>query len=546
MNPTVPPQLEEVVNKALERDRNLRYQHASDIRTDLQRLKRNTESGKAAVTFAEKRPWRRNKAASVGALLGIVVVLASVVTAYFYPFGKIDSVAVLPFVNASNDPNAEYLSDGLTDNLIDRLSNIPKLRVMSHSAVFRYKGTQVDPQAVGRDLHVQAVLTGRVIQHDDTLEVSMELVDAHDDSHIWGEGYHRTTADTIALQADIVTAVAKHLRLRLSAEQERQLARQYTDNPEAYRLYLKGIYFAGKYSKDGLDKGIDFLHQAIALDPNYALAYDGLAYYYRVAGDWFMPNQDSMLKAKEAAEKALALDDTLAQSHVEMGEVHYWYDWDWQGAAREFKRAIELNPNYALAHQDYGWYLICVGRTEQGIAEITKAVELDPLSAEANTFLGMGLYRARRYDQAIKQLHNTLEFEPSYWLAHAYLGRAFEQAGHFNEAITEFEKAAEVEPHVPELWSSLAHAYALSGQRGKAQQLLADLEKRFADSYVSPYNYALIYTGLGNKDEALVWLEKAYKERSASMTYLRADPQFDPLRADPRFQDLMRRVGLTQ
>lgn len=374
----------------------------------------------------------------------------------------------------------------------------------------------------------------------------MELVDTHDDSHIWGEAYHRTSADTIALQVDIVKAVAKHLRLRLSAEQERQLAKRYTDNPEAYRLYLKAIYFAGKYSKDGLDKGIDYLHQAIALDPNYALAYDGLAYYYRVSSDWFMSMQDAMPKAKEAAEKALALDDTLAQSHVEMGEVHYWFDWDWQGAEREFKRAIELNPNYALAHQDYGWYLICVGRTEQGLAEITKAVDLDPLSAEASTFLGMGLYRARRYDLAIKQLRNTLEFEPSYWLAHAYLGRTYEQAGRYSDAVVEFEKAAELEPHVPELWSLVGHAYAVSGQKGKARQLLEGLNKKFEHSYVSPYNYVLIYTGLGNKDEALAWLEKAYRERSVSMTYLRADPQFDPLRDDPRFQDLLRRVGLAQ
>jgi Tfp pilus assembly protein PilF len=293
-----------------------------------------------------------------------------------------------------------------------------------------------------------------------------------------------------------------------------------------------------------LAKGIDYLHQAIAVDPSYALAYDGLALYYRVADDWFLSPKDSMPKAKEAAAKALELDDGIAESHTEMGVVHLWYDWDWQATEGEFRRAIELDPSYAAAHHWYGWYLVCTGQTDEGLAKLKGAQELDPLDAEMNVGLGIGLYFARRYGEASEQLRRTIDLEPQFWFAHTYLGHVYEQTGRLPDAIAEFKKAAELEGSIPETRSALAHAYAASGARGEAQKILEKLLTESKLSYIPPYNIAALHAGLGNKDRALAFLEQAYEERSLFMVWLKVDPQFDGLRSDPRFQDLIRHVHL--
>jgi TolB-like protein len=550
LNPDVPAKMEEIINKALEKDRDVRYQHASDMRADLKRLKRDTDSGRAVAAVSDRRaameisPLQRRWWLALGIA---ALVLAGLVGASLYLYsgrGKpIDSIAVLPFANASNDPNTEYLSDGLTESLINSLSELPKLRVMSRNSVFRYKGQETDAQTAGRQLGVRAVLTGRVVQRGDNLTISTELVDTRDNSHLWGEQYNRRLADLLSLQGEVARQIAERLRLRLGGEQQKLLAKRPTENPEAYQLYLKGRYCAGRATKEGLEKGIQYTNQAIATDPSYALAYDGLAYDYITADEWTLSPHDSMPKAKEAARKALELDDTLAEAHASLAIVSAFYDWDWAAAESEFKRSIELKPNYALAHKFYGWYLVSIGRTDEGIAESERAVDLDPLSPETNSHLGWALYLAHRYGRMIEQMRKTTDLDPNYWLAHENLGLAYQPQGQFPEAIAELQKAVSLAGIIAEPTACLAQVYAVSGKRAEAQKLLDKLKERSRETYVPAYAIALIYTGLGERDQALASLERAYQERSWFMIYLKVDPQVDSLRSDPRFQDLVRRMN---
>jgi len=549
LNPECPAELERIINKALEKDRQMRYQSASELRTDLKRLKRDTDSGGSALAagvreLAPGRYARRWMWLALG--IGALILAGLVGTSLYLHSGRakpIDSIAVLPFANASNDPNTEYLSDGLTESLINSLSELPKLKVMSHDSVFRYKGRKTDAQTAGRQLGVRAVLTGRLVQRGDNLTVSAELVDTRDNSHLWGERYNRRLADLLPLQEEITKQIVERLRLRLTGEQQKLLAKRPTENPEAYQLYLKGRYYAGRGTKEGLEKGIQYFNQAIATDPSYALAYDGLAYDYIIADEWTLSPNDSMPKAKEAAKKALELDDTLAEAHASLAVVNSCYDWDWRAAESEFKRSIELKPNYALAHEFYGLYLWSIGRTNEGIAESERAVDLDPLSPETNAFLGFGLWYAHRYGQAVEQLRKTADLDPSYWATHEALGAAYEEQGQFPEAIAELHKAVELAGIIAKPTAWLARAYAVSGKRAEAQKLLDRLKERSKETYVSTYDIALIYTGLGERDQALTWLERAYQARPWPMNSLKVDPQLDGLRSDPRFQDLLRRMN---
>lgn len=311
-------------------------------------------------------------------------------------------------------------------------------------------------------------------------------------------------------------------------------------------MYLKGRYFAAKFTKEGIDTGLDYFNQAIAMDPTYALAYDGVAYYYVTAADWFMSPREAMPKAKAALQTALKIDNTLSEAHTSLAIVYYWYDYNWAGAERELKRALELNPNDASAHQFYGSYLTWTGRVDAGIAEAKKAIELDPLSPQANTYLGADLYFIRRYEEATGQLQEAIRANPNYWWAHVFLGRCYEQTGRLPEAIAEFQKAKQIEAAIPEIHAALGHAYAISGDRKEAEKVLEELKERSTRSYVSPYNIAIVYAGLGEKDEAFKWLEKAYQERPFYLVWLKVDPQLDGLRADPRFSDLLRKVGFPQ
>jgi serine/threonine-protein kinase len=550
LNPDLPPELERIVNKCLEKDRNLRYQHASDTRADLQRLKRDTESGKKAVgsdfTHASQRPGAKTLAMFV-ALAAILAILIVGGRAYFgRASDRIDSIAVLPLVNSSGDPNTEYLSDGITESLIDSLSQIPKLRVMSPATIRTYKGREVDPREVGHSLHVAAVLQGKVTKFGDALRIRVDLVNSNDGTELWGEEYNPKMADILGTQTDISREIVTKLRLRLTGDEERRLTMPAAANPEAYQLYLKGRYFSEKFTKDGVNKGIEYFHQAIDLDPNYALAYEGLSYAYFTSNDFFLTPLESMPKADEAAKKALQLDDTLAEAHTDMAIVHFWYDYDWSAAEREFKRAIELRPNYAHAHEYYGWDLISVGRTEEGIKESKRALELDPLSTEAGATDGANFYFANQYGPAIDQLRKTLEMDPNSWFAHMFLGLSYEASGDLPHAIAECQRAKETEATPPWPSAELAHAYAASGRKREAEEILKQLKERSRQSYVPAYNFAEIYIGLGDKEQALALLEKAYADRSMLLTFLKVDPEFDSLHSDPRFKDLLRRVGLPQ
>jgi eukaryotic-like serine/threonine-protein kinase len=554
LNPYVSPKLEEIILKALEKNCETRYQHAADIRTDLKRLKRDMESARVGTMTAvapavQPQPWWRAKWALAGggaALAGLLLV--AIWFTLFRGRGEaIDSVAVLPFVNASTDPDTEYLSDGITETLIGQLSQIPRLKVMARSTVFRYKGSKVDPQQVGRDLNVRAVLTGIVLQRGDTLTISMELMNVRDGSELWGRRYNRKLADILAVQEDIAREITDKLRLRLESEEEKRLTGHFTENPEAYQLYLKGRYYWNKRTPDGIQKAIEYFQAAIAKDPLYALAYAGLADCYHVPANP-LPPREKMPLAKAAAMKALQLDDTLVEAHTSLARVVYAYDWDWPAAENEFKRAIELNSRYAPAHQWYGGYLSATGRFREADAEKKTAQELEPLSLIINFEVGLASYFSRNYDQAIDQFQKTLELDANFPPPHTFLAAAYEQKGMFEEAIAAFQRAITVTKGADKTlaMASLGHVYAVSGKKTEARKTLAELQRLSEHSYVPATDVALVYAGLGEKDKAFAWLDKAYEEHSFSLSNLKVEPRFDPLRSDPRYADLLRRIGLPQ
>jgi TolB-like protein/Tfp pilus assembly protein PilF len=494
-------------------------------------------------------PWWRSKWPLAAA--GVAVVAVLVVGLWFTLFrGRaeaIDSVAVLPFVNASADADTEYLSDGISETLIGQLSQVPRLKVMARSTVFRYKGSNIDPQKIGRDLNVRAVLTGRILQRADTLTISMELMDVRDGSQLWGKQYNRKLADTLAVQEDIAHEVVDKLRLRLAGVEEKRLNAHATENAAAYQLYLKGRYYWNKRTPDGIQKAIDSFQQAIVQDPGYALAYAGLADCYQVPAHP-LPPRERMPLAKTAAIKALQLDDTLVEAHTSLARVLFVYDWDWPAAEKEFKRAIELNSRYAPAHQWYGGYLTATGRFREADAEKKRALELEPLSLVINFEVGLASYFSRNYNQAIDQFQKTLELDANFPPPHTFLAAAYEQKGMLKEATTAFQKAITITqgPARTQATAGLGYVYAVSGRKAEARKILAELQSLSEHRYVPATDTALIYAGLGDKDKAFAWLDKAYEEHSFSLSNLKVEPRFDPLRSDPRFADLLRSIGFPQ
>ncbi|HEV2198396.1 MAG TPA: protein kinase [Bryobacteraceae bacterium] len=539
LNPELPPQIAEIIGKALEKDRALRYQSAADLRTDLKRLRRDADSGHSTVTtqvpIANPRPWWRTRTAQgIGAAV-VVLALAGAGIAYRNSGAgnAIDSLAVLPFANMSGDPNAEYLSDGIAESLINDLTQLRGLRVMARSSVFRYKGKDADPQKVGRDLHVRAVLMGRLIQRGDTYVVQTELVDTSAGSQLWGMQFTSMVSDVLALQEQVSNEISRKLRPRLTGEEQQRIAKGYAVKPEAYRDYLQGRYWLGKFNTD---KAIESFQGAIAKDPGYAQAYAGLADSYTLGG-----NAETVSKASAAALKAMALDDMLAEAHSALGQVKMDLEWDWPGAEREYKRAAELNPNDAEAHRRYGVALRKMGRTDEAVAENQRAVDLDPVSPLMHFSLGTTLNEARKYDQAIEESRKALELDPAFALAYVNIGQAYVQKSMFKEAIAELEKAVAL-PGGGALRGALAYAYAAGGRKAEAERLLAEILKQ---KRVQEVGVARIYTGLGEKEKAFEWLEKSYADHTIGVgSTLKVDPSFDPLRADPRFAGLLRRMNL--
>jgi len=481
-----------------------------------------------------------------------VLIVLLVVAGWFYrsrPSGgeTINSLAVLPFVNGSGDPNAEYLSDGITESLINSLSQLPKLEVKSRDSAFHYKGKDPDAETVGRELGVRAVFKGRVTQVGDNLTVSAELIDARNNDHIWGEQYSRKASDIFALQGEIAKQITTALRTRLTGEDEKRMAKNYTANPEAYQYYLKGRYWWNKRNEDGFNKGREYFQQAIEKDPTYALAYSGLADSYSLLAEYaYVAPKESYPRAREAAQKALEIDDTLAEAHASLAWVKTIYDWDRSGGEKEFQRAIELNPAYATAHFWHSLALVSMGRSEEAIAEQKRALQLDPLSLIINRVLGFEFYAARHYDQAIEQEKLTLEMDPNFAFVHLNLGQAYLQKSMYKEGIAEFEKELVVSPRHPYALSGLGHAYAVAGRRAEAQKMLDQLNAISEQKYVPAISKVGVYVGLGDKEKAFEWLGKAYEDRSIGSSFptIKADPIYDPLRSDPRFADLLRRMNL--
>ena len=460
--------------------------------------------------------------------------------------GPVDSIAVLPFQNKSGDSDSDYLSDGLSESLIYRLSQLPNLKVSPTSLVFRYKGKEIDPIKVGIDLGVSAVLTGRITQRGDDLTISAELVDVRNSKLLWGEQYDRKASDLLATQREIAREIVDRLKLQVSTE-EKGLVKHYTENNQAYELYLKGRFYWNKRTSEANLKAVEAFQQAIEKDPTFALAYSGLADSYILMGTQdaggTLPPEDVLPKAKAAALKSIEIDSALAEPHVSLAHISYHYDLDREKAEREFKRAIELNPNYVLAHQWYSLYLAWGGRKEEALNEARRARDLDPLSLPANMVFGWVLLINLQETQAIEELRKTIELDPSFVLGHHRLGLAYEQHGDYSDAIAEFQKVNQLSGGKPIAIAELAYAYAVSGKLEEARKGLAELQRLSRSEYTSPAMNAAVYVALGDKDQAFVWLEKGFKEHDQFIPRLKYDPRFNSLHSDPRFQELLRRAG---
>jgi TolB-like protein/Tfp pilus assembly protein PilF len=455
----------------------------------------------------------------------------------------IDSIAILPLANTSDDPDLAYLSDGITESIINSLSQLPYLKVMARSTVFRYRQPEVDPRVAGLEMRVRAVLVGRVLQRGDRLVVKTELVDVADGSQIWGEQYNRPASDIFAVQEEIAREVSEKLRLKLTSEERLRLSKRYTANTEAYHLYLKGRHLLTRHTRELSVKALEFFERAIEVDPNYALAYAGIADAYFSLSAVHLPPKTALPLAKAAATKAIEIDDELADAHISMGLVMVWYDHDWTGAGNEYKRAIKLNPGAALAHQRYATYLAFMGRLDESMLELKRAQELDPLSLQTNVNMGTLLSVMHQYERAIQQLKKTLEIDLNYYPAHYALGCAYIQTSNFTEAVTEFEQVCRLEEDSHMALGYIGHAYAREGQTDEAERVLEELKGLSKRQYISPYSIALVYIGLEQKDEAFKWLEKTYEDQNDMLVWLKIAPEVDSLRSDPRFADLMSRVG---
>jgi TolB-like protein/Tfp pilus assembly protein PilF len=442
----------------------------------------------------------------------------------------------------SEDPEADYISDGIAESINNSLAQMPNIKVIPYSVALHYKGKAVDIQKTGNALQVQTLLTGRVAHHGDNLSIGVELDDVGNGKQLWGRQYSGKVGDLLRVESEIAREVSQWLRIRHSADRQ-NLALGSTQNPEAYQLYLKGVHYTSKFTKDGFDKGIDNLNQAIAIDPNYALAYSALAFNYINQADWFMAPKIAGPKAKEAAQRALELDESNSEAHVVLAIESQWYEWDWAGAEREFKRAIELSPDNADAIGYYSWFLPIIGRGDEAIAEAKRGLQIDPLSTGLNGNLGSVFVFTHQWDEAIEQLRSSIDLDANYWFDHYFLGRAYEQKRRFPEAVAALKQGISL-GGTTEVWSSLGHAYAVSGKKEEAKKVIEHLKELSIHEYVAPYNVAVIYAGLGNKDEAFVWLNRAYQERSYLTTYLTVDERLDNLHSDPRFDELVRRVGL--
>ena len=457
---------------------------------------------------------------------------------------QIESIAVMPFVNESGNADVEYLSDGMTETLISSLSQLPNLNVKARSSVFRYKGRATDAKTIGKELNVQAILNGRIVQRGDQLTLSLELVDAQTENVIWSDKYDRKTSDLVSLQNEIARDVSSKLRIKLSGADERKMAKTYTTNAEAYRLYLQGRFYWNKREDKDFRKAVEYLNQAITLDPNYALAYAGLADAYALLSTFgFMPPTEAIPRAREFARRALALDPSLAEPHTTLAYLSLTYDYDFAASEREFKQAIELNPNYATAHQWYAEMLTNSGRFAEASAEYRRALEIEPLSLPINWDFGRFLYISRRYDESIAQHKKTIELDPSFARAHRTLAEVYRLKGDYANSVEERARFFDLIGQ-PQAAALIRATFAKEGWPGFLRLVTAanPLLKDSNNNWV----VAKAYLDLGDKDKAFSELNKAYENHVSSLCWLKVEPQMDPLRSDPRYQELLRKINFPQ
>lgn len=592
---TVPADLQRIVRRCLAKDPDERYQNIKDVAIELKEVRRELQETPAEATVSpvssasrnaqtmwdsettrvqtlppatgEQPPTspstrassgefivsgiRQHKVATAIATVVIVVVVAAVafgIRSYMHTGSKevaIESIAVMPFVNQSKDANAEWISDGLTESIINNLTQLPNLKVIARSSVFRYKGKESDPIAVGKELGVRAVLTGRLMQRGESMMISTELIDIRDNKQLWGEQYERQIADMLSVQREIAREITNNLRPTLSGIEQSRIDKQYTANSEAYQLYLKGRFHWNKRTPADLSKAIPFFQQAIARDPNYALAYSGLSDTYALIPVYTSePARDAMPKAKEAALKALTLDDKLAEAHASLGQIVAYYDYDYATAEKEYRRALELNPNYAAAHQRLAELLSALERPDEAVNEIRRALDLDPVSVIMNKIYADVLVSARRFDEAIEQYRKTVDLDPNVPATHYFAGRAYEAKGMYDQAVAEYELTS-LNTLSQETQKRMHEAYTKAGWNGYLQATLQRMMEA-QRAQLPPFVIASVYARLGRNDEAIAWLERGYEERDLRMPLIGVAFEFDGLRSDPRFRDLVRRVGLPE
>lgn len=566
----VPDELERIVAKTLKKNKNERYQTMKDLLTDLKNLQKRLEFESELKRTAPSNEQAENKtqffkvdtgeikhktgqikrSKSIVLPILIVLIISAIGLGYYFflkqspfPAGK-RSLAVLPFINTDQVPDYEYLSEGITESIINNLSQLSDLKVMSRNSAFRFRDNQNDLKSIASQLGVETVVTGEIKQLGDKLIINIRLIDGNDSSQIWGNQYVKTSADILVVQNEIARAVANNLRLALTTSEQQKLAKNYTENSDAYQLYLRGRFHVFKLTPSEVNKGISYFQQAIEIDPNYALAYVGIADAYRslALGGEMLPTE-FLSKSNAAANKAIEIDNTLSQAHTTLGMTIFWGEWDWSKAENQYKRALELNPNDPSTHLYYAHLLSNTGRHSEALTETNRAIELDPLFPFANALKGQFLLHAGKTDEALVQLQKTFELEPNFWMPHLFASSAYIEKKMYNEAITAANKATELSFAQTISIAYEGYALAKSGKQDKAKEVLNKLLKLSTERFVPPYHIALIYNGLGEKDKTFEWLEKGYEQHDPKMTFLKVEPKWDNLRSDARFTNLMKRIG---
>jgi TolB-like protein len=552
LNPDLPPEMERIINKALEKDRNLRYQHALEIRADLQRLKRicfrSAELPSAATPTLNrrKRVWL-----SIVVALSLLLLGSGALWLYHERFfasektAPITSLVVLPFENLSGDPQQDYFADGMTDELTTDLARIGALRVISRTSAAHYRGTNKTAREISRELKVDGVIEGSVTRSGDHVRVAAKLIYAPSDSHKWAGSYDRNAGDVLILQEDVARAIAREIKVTLAPEEEARLSNAHRINPESYDLYLRGRYYWNKRTPEDLKKSLEYFQSAVDQDPTAAFAYAGLADAYLVMGSGeqgLLAPKEAMPKAEAAAKHAIELDDTLAEPHCTLGFIQYNFNWDWSRAELQFREAIKLNPSYATAHHWYALFLTAMARFPEAITEMRRAESSDLLSIIVVSDIAWVLHYSRQDDQAIDQLKKILSGSPPFAMAHYKMAQCYVQTRNYSEAISEMRQTMELAGEEPQWNEYLAYIYALAGQKHVAMLMLDKLHEKSDKTYLPPGNLALVYMALGDTDRAFYWLDQAYSVRHDMIVYLKVKPELDPIRSDPRFRALVQRM----